>query len=57
MNETAVAAVAAPHFKHQLAKLVLGTIAGFAASRLTEKGYDYTMLKLQARAAAKAVAS
>lgn len=26
--------------KHKIAKLVLGTIAGFAVSDLVEKGYD-----------------
>lgn len=26
--------------KHQFAKLLLGTIAGFAATKLTEKGYE-----------------
>jgi hypothetical protein len=26
--------------KHQISKLVLGTLAGFAAGKLTEKAYD-----------------
>jgi hypothetical protein len=26
--------------KHQLAKLVIATIVGFAATKLSEKGYD-----------------
>ena len=29
--------------KHQLAKLILGTLAGFAASKLVEKGYDMAL--------------
>ena len=29
--------------KHQLGKLILGTLAGFAASALAEKGYDIAL--------------
>lgn len=29
--------------KHQVGKLVLGTLAGFAAGKLTEKAYDVVL--------------
>jgi hypothetical protein len=29
--------------KHQLAKLVIATVIGFAASKLSEKGYDVAL--------------
>jgi hypothetical protein len=39
VEEIAKVAVSMP-MKHKLAKLVLGTVAGFAVSGLVEKGYD-----------------
>jgi hypothetical protein len=43
MNHNAVVKGTTLPLKHQFAKLLLGTIAGFAATKLTEKGYE-TML-------------
>ena len=40
LEETIVISSPSGPMKHQLVKLLLGTIAGFAASKLVEKGYD-----------------
>jgi hypothetical protein len=40
MAEEIVNVVVSMPMKHKLAKLVLGTVAGFAVSGLVEKGYD-----------------
>jgi hypothetical protein len=39
MTEAIIKTAGLP-LKHQLGKLLLGTVAGFAATKLTEKGYD-----------------